>query len=487
MNNNLQKLDVKSIIGKFNYRDLMIFVVPILIFSMYLYIYNPGILTTISFRHLHQIATGQFNNSVPFFYTFIEMIFIKIFGSTLPIAFFQILVFSIIWTLICKYHRDDTVESSNRFVIEFAVTMIICLIPINAVYSITLWSDILFAYSLLFLSFLIKVMIDRNGQIGKKFIIIMALTIAVASQLSLNGIPIAIVTLIIIAVYLFRKNNDQKSVLMLPAIAIVVILLISSLGLIYGVEGTQSSEFNSASTAMVFDITRNADWNGEPYYIYEDGAHLENAKDKYFTGINATPKESYEDLTSPNEGQGNYNMVSSYVTAFKDNHILDTLFNSPALYMYLAIILLISMFVMTRSKELFLIYVPNLLNIIAVIATGPVPENRFLYANLLLFYLLVIIFITVVFAPDRKALPITLNAQKAEKTAKHEPEVSPYQYQDFDINQNQYEEIAQELDASSFDEINAFLDNQPQEPEPEYDNELLDEILKEIEMEKENK
>lgn len=483
---NLLKSEITSN-RKINYRDLMIFAVPILIFALYLFIYNPGILTYDSFAQIHQIAGGEFTSRFPFFHTFIEMLLLNIFHTPLVIAALQILIFSAIWTAICKYHRDDTEKSSNRFVLEFAVTLIICLIPINAVYSISLWSEILFAYALLFLSFLIKVMIDRNGQVSKKFIIIMALTIAVASQLSLNGLPIAIVTLIIIAVYLLRKNNNKKLVLMLPAIAIVAILLISSLSFIYGVEGTQSSEFNPASSAIVFDITRNADWNGQVYYISSDGAHLENAKDKFFTGINQTPKESYEDVTSPNVGHGNYNMVSSYVTAFKDNHILDTLFNSPALYMYLAIILLVSMFVMTRSKDLFLIYVPNLLNIIAVIMTSPVQENRFLYGNLLVFYLLVIIFISVMFASDRKALPITLNAQKARESTKREPEVSPYEYQDFDINQNQYEEVAMQLDDSALNDINAFLDKQPQEPEPEYNNELLDEILKEIEMEKQDK
>lgn len=42
MNENLQSMDLMSMIKKVNYRDLMIFIVPILIFSLYLYIYNPG-------------------------------------------------------------------------------------------------------------------------------------------------------------------------------------------------------------------------------------------------------------------------------------------------------------------------------------------------------------------------------------------------------------------------------------------------------------
>ena len=67
MRENLQSMDLMSMIKKVNYRDLMIFIVPILIFSLYLYIYNPGILTTQSFGQLHQIASGHFSNSVPFY------------------------------------------------------------------------------------------------------------------------------------------------------------------------------------------------------------------------------------------------------------------------------------------------------------------------------------------------------------------------------------------------------------------------------------
>lgn len=125
----------------------MIFIVPILIFSLYIFIYNPGILTYESLAQIHQIASGKFTNSFPFFHTFIEMVLLNIFGTPLSIAVLQMIVFSTIWPVICKYHRDDASESSNKFFAQFIVTLIICLIPINAVYSVTLWPQILFSYS----------------------------------------------------------------------------------------------------------------------------------------------------------------------------------------------------------------------------------------------------------------------------------------------------------------------------------------------------
>jgi hypothetical protein len=62
---NLLKSEITSN-RKINYRDLMIFAVPILIFALYLFIYNPGILTYDSFAQIHQIAGGEFTSRFPF-------------------------------------------------------------------------------------------------------------------------------------------------------------------------------------------------------------------------------------------------------------------------------------------------------------------------------------------------------------------------------------------------------------------------------------
>lgn len=162
------------------------------------------------------------------------------------------------------------------------------------------------------------------------------------------------------------------------------------------------------------------------------------------------------------------------------------------------------MYYITRSKELFLVYVPNLLNIIGVLITSPLNENRFLYGNLLVFYLLTIIFIGIWFKTDKTALPVSLNTNKTTKKQESpenitNPYGSPYEPDDDYMNS-----IESELEDLTLDDINSMLDRPIQEEEIPMDNtiqkelqstdseeetssELVDQILKEIEMEKQDK
>lgn len=477
---NLQKLNNTSN-RKINYRDLMIFLVPMLIFALYLFIYNPGILTYNSFAQIHQIASGKFTNSFPFFHTFIEMLLINIFGTPLIMGVLQILVFSTIWTVICKYHRDDASESSNKFVLQFIVTLIICLIPINAVYSVTLWPEILFSYSLLFLSFLIKVLIDRNGEMSLKFAVILAVTIAITSQLSAIGIYIGIISLVAILGYLYLKNmNKDRTFLILPALTIVLILVIGSLSLAYSVEDAHADN-GSGGAPMVWSVLRGDDWNGQAYYLYNDGDYLKDAQKKFYTGDNITPTASYEKLTSANFAKGNYNLINSYAVYFKDHTLTDTLFLSPALYMYMAIILLVFMQMITKSKDMYLIYVPNLINIIGVFMTTSINENRFLYPNLLVFYLLVIIFISIYSRRDLKSLPVTLNAQKAEEPKDDHSSQMAYE-STYDVSEDYLDAQIDSVMLETGDDTFESVDEVETHEDEEYDSELIDQILKEIEM-----
>lgn len=461
-----------SRIQKLNYRDLIIFCIPFIIFSFYLFIYNPGILTYDSYNQLHQIATGSFDNWHPFFHTFIEMLCIKIYASPITIAILQILTFSTIWMVICKYNRDDAATDNKNFIIQSVITLIICLIPINAVYSITLWKDILFSYLLLFLCFLIQVLLDKKGQIDYKFAILISIVMGFVSQMRPNGIIVILPLLIILAIYFYKKNKTERFYLTIPAITIIVILLISSLSVIYDVEDTQKDavfskvihllsdydlnlelsdedrdkiheiisekdikenyniyftdpirdmsnqsvydndkntyitmaikysltnpvhflKYMLGSSPMVWKIVREDSWTGKPYYIYESGAHMDYAKSDFYSTHHTSPVTDYDNVSSVNEGSGKFNLLNSYVFSAKENIILDTLFNSPALYMYLAFLCMAGIYLLTRSKDIFLVYLPNLLSILSIFLSVTTQDNRYLYCNLLVFYLILIIF-----------------------------------------------------------------------------------------------
>lgn len=453
---------------KFNYNDLLIFLIPFIIFAYYLYIFNPGILTYDSYNQLHQIATNNFSNWHPFFHTFIEMLCLKIYENPISIGLFQISVFSIIWMVICKYNRVDDGKINKIFICQVIFTLIISLIPINAIYSITLWKDILFSYFLLFLCFLIEVMLDKNYQLNYKFIIILSLIMAFVCQLRPNGILIICALLIIISIYLFKINKKQKNYILIPILTIIFILFIASLNIVYDVEDNQKDAifdktshilsyydlnvniseedhkiinelisekdiqenfdiyftdptyhvsnndiYNShkdifiklvikysltnplnfvkyffKSSSIVWDISRGEDWSGYVYYMDNEAA------EKLFYKKSLS-KTAYENGSFENYGSIEFNNLKSFAEYFTHNKLLDTMFNSPAFYMYLSFIIMGIIYLITSSKRVFFVYLPNMLNILIIMVSTPIQSNRYLYANILLFYLMVIILLRV--------------------------------------------------------------------------------------------
>lgn len=448
--------------------DLIIFLIPVIIFLIYLVVFYPGIATIDSFNQLHQIASGHFTNWHPFFHTFIEMLCLKVYPSTISIAILQILVFATMWTAICRYCRDD--ENDRTFKIQVISSVIICMIPINALYSITLWKDVLFSYFLMFLCFLALVMISRKGNVDYKFIILISLVMAAIAELRGNGMYVVAITLAVYAVYLFIKKNRKMSLLLI-ILTVAGILVISSLNIAYDVEDNEKDavmakvihmladydlnlemedsdrakihelieadkvkdyymptgtdpilvisdlhhyednkqtyiglaikyslknplhtlEYLFGSSPMVWNIVRDH-WIGRPYYM--DGNHdrLQSDFNSYYNKHNYTPTTPYENLSYANWGTPAFESLNMMALGIEGCQ-LDTLLNNPALYMYISIILLILIHVMFNVRAIYLMYIPNLLNILMIFLSTPIQDYRYLYANLLVCYLLIIVFI----------------------------------------------------------------------------------------------
>lgn len=150
------------------------------------------------------------------------------------------------------------------------------------------------------------------------------------------------------------------------------------------------------SSDKVWDITKDEDWRLPSYRVLSDEHMSDASRDRFFRIKNTTPQKSYENVHAYNVGAEKFSLVNSIVYEAQENLILDTILNSPVLYMYLAILLLIMMQLITKSKEGYLIYLPNLLNIILVFGSIPDQDTRYLYPNLLVFYLLIIILISLI-------------------------------------------------------------------------------------------
>ena len=150
-------------------------------------------------------------------------------------------------------------------------------------------------------------------------------------------------------------------------------------------------EYLFDSSPMVWNIVRDH-WAGRPYYLSGEQDRLQADFNTYYGNHHYTPTTPYENLSYVNWGTPAFDTLNLMALGI-EGCLLDTVFNNPALYMYISFILLIIMQIMVKSKEIWLMYVPNLLNIIIVFFSTPIQDYRYLYANLLVCYLLVIIYI----------------------------------------------------------------------------------------------
>lgn len=472
---------------KLSYEDFIIFIIPFIVFLVYLFIASPGILRFDSFTQLNEIATSNFGNWHPFFHTFIEMLCLKIYPNPNGIAFLQILTFSTIWTIICKYFRNEDrirlKSVGNDFILQVILTLIISLIPINAIYSITLLKDTLFSYFLLLACFLVKVLLDKGDDVNYIFIIIFSLSMAFVAQLRHNGLYVILIFLIIFAFYLYKSNRSKKLYISIPALTIIFILLIASLNVAYEVKDDEKDAVFTKIVHMLADYDLNLTMEDfdrdkihdivneksikEKYSIYSSDAlysasvgnldkyhndklsyislaikyslqnplhfltymfssspvvwdvfHLNdwqsiiystdtyNIRDVFYHAKNGVTVPYYENVAN-NYGTAEFKALDSFVTYVKNNYILDTFLFSPALYMFLSLILMAYICILTKSKDLILVYMPNVLNILAVFTSTPIQDYRYLYPNLLLFYLFIIIFIKVWFDLDKKSYYIS--------------------------------------------------------------------------------
>ena len=128
-------------------------------------------------------------------------------------------------------------------------------------------------------------MLDKQGKVDLKFIIIMALVMAFISQLRMNGFYMTIIVLIILTIYFFRKSHSKKICIALPSLTIIFILLIASLNVVYDVEDNQKDFIFVKTSHMLADYDLHldlADADRDKIHKMMDEKKLNKTYDIYF-------------------------------------------------------------------------------------------------------------------------------------------------------------------------------------------------------------
>lgn len=140
---------------------------------------------------------------------------------------FQILVFAIIWTWGCKQLRKENNIFKNK-VLQYIVTLIICILPVNFMYSITIWKDILYSYSFLAILICIFNFIKNDFKLTIKDIILLTLALVCVIRFRHNGFIIGFVMFGLVLIINFIKQRKIKISFIL-VISFIMVYLITGL------------------------------------------------------------------------------------------------------------------------------------------------------------------------------------------------------------------------------------------------------------------
>ena len=446
-----QKRKRKYLITKI---DIIIFLIPIIIFGIYLAIFFPGVLTWDSYNQLSQIKSGIYFNNHPFIHTLIEICCLKIWNSPAAIGIFQIITFSSIWTAICKYNRK--VDSRKNIIFQIIFTIIITLNPINGVHAITLWKDVLYSYLIMLFVFILQICIDKKFQLNNKNIIALAFITTILSNIRHNGIAVLVGMFVTIIIVLFVMDRKSKNYLRYAGLCFLFIFLFMIPSWIFHVqkdlggnkgqlekklfhmdaafivEGKMSQE-NMQELSNYINLDKLVE-NFQPSFmdpIYSADINYEKIeKDKwpiYWLTLEEMiqhPKTTIRyfwnstsvifQLTKPEKAIGTtlateatatnqdpnirqtninsdiYKGATALIRNIEKNDFLYTILYSPAFYLYLGLAVVLLISKLDGKRYLILL-LPNFYNILGLVITIPIQDVRYVYPSILVSYVFIII------------------------------------------------------------------------------------------------
>ncbi len=155
---------------------ILLYAIPaILIWSVYLIGFFPGNMSPDSISHWRQLNTHEFSNWHPVMYTWYMMLLALIWKSPAMIAISQIVILAfIIGYGLFSLERNGV---SSKWL--WLITIVFAISPINGIFSIILWKDILYSAFLLLFTILMFNVVASKGRwlVSNWHLFLLALTV----------------------------------------------------------------------------------------------------------------------------------------------------------------------------------------------------------------------------------------------------------------------------------------------------------------------
>lgn len=199
--------------------QILLFILPLIILLVYLYIFEPFIITTDGIMQLREVKSTNLSNWHPFFHTYLLALIYKNFGNFQIFIILRIIILSLLISRIATYFINKGIK--RLFV--YTLVILLCLNPIIGIYSVSLLKDVDYLIFLILLTFIIIKYVngDFNNNLFSYIInnIALFISILLIALFRHNGLYVSIVCSIVLLI-LFIKNKT-----ILPIIAIFLSLI----------------------------------------------------------------------------------------------------------------------------------------------------------------------------------------------------------------------------------------------------------------------
>ena len=254
----------------------LFYMLPMLVvWGFTLLVFWPGIVSNDSITLWKQNITGHYNDWQSAFYALVLGWLSKIWYSPAVVAILQILVLSFLVAWGLKTLEENGVPPIVLLVVSF----LFAIFPVNNLYIITLWRDIPYAISFLWLTVVVmKIFISDGSWIKGKGWLWLALAGFLIAILRQNGIPV-VIEVIIILMIVYRDSAKEY----IYSLVLLLLLLLLVKGPLYSVIHVDRSKTGQENLILLHHIAAHLD----------AGTELDAEEEEYLDSLMPIPDWFY--------------------------------------------------------------------------------------------------------------------------------------------------------------------------------------------------
>ncbi len=182
----------------------LLYTLPMIaVWGIYQLTFFPAIMTPDSIRQWGQVIGGQFNDALPVVHTLLVILLTRIWFSPAAVVIFQVITLALTVAWGIKILSDHGLPAWAGW----GLSILFAISPVNGYMAATLWKDIPYSTCLLLMSLMfLKVVLSRGEWLKRKstwlWLVLVSLGI---SLFRLNGLPVPVVSLIVLAL-VYREH-----------------------------------------------------------------------------------------------------------------------------------------------------------------------------------------------------------------------------------------------------------------------------------------